>query len=535
VKEIRVVAYARVSSKEQAEKELSIPAQLAAIRKFCKDKGWKLIAEYLDEGKSAKTAERPAFQRMISLAKKQNRNFEAIVVHKFDRFSRSREDHVIYKALLKKHGVIVYSVTEQTDPETPHGFLLEGMLEVISEFYNMNLANETRKGMIQNAKQGYHNGGTPPYGYRVGKIKDNKGNEKSVWVLGPDEEVNTIRRIFDLYVNHNKGYKAIINILNDEGIPSPAGKIWGYSSISAILHNDAYLGYKTWNRYDYVNFGKKKKPADQWIVVKDAHPPIIDVDSFKAVLVKAAERSPTGGSFKAIGPSPYILRSMLKCPMCGVSMVTGRNAQSSRSYSRYYHCGTYARNGTKACKRNSVPKDKIENALINCLIKEFSLLSFPGSLEDEIRRYVDYQNREVTSQLARIDDDLKHLTKRIDIAKDEKVLPDNSMYIAQYVAELNKEVEKLTSERVDVCKLITSPSLTAEQLKVIRDRLKDFANRIKIEPPDVQFTLLKQRVETIVFDQFNNSFIVKIYINSPLELSNTQVKILEKTVYFSLQ
>ncbi|KJR48087.1 resolvase domain protein [Desulfosporosinus sp. I2] len=77
--------FARVSSKEQAEKELSIPAQLIAIRKYCQDKGWKLIEEYLDEGKSAKTAERPAFQRMIALAKKPNKGFDAIVVHKFDR------------------------------------------------------------------------------------------------------------------------------------------------------------------------------------------------------------------------------------------------------------------------------------------------------------------------------------------------------------------------------------------------------------------------------------------------------------------
>lgn len=126
-KEIRAVCYARVSSKEQAEKELSIPAQLEAIRNYCKQKGWKLVHEYIDAGKSAKTDDRTEFQRMIAMAKKQNRNFDIIVVHKFDRFSRNRDDHVIYKSLLKKMGVLVYSVTEQTDPETPHGFLLEGI------------------------------------------------------------------------------------------------------------------------------------------------------------------------------------------------------------------------------------------------------------------------------------------------------------------------------------------------------------------------------------------------------------------------
>ena len=98
MEQLRVAAYARVSSKEQAEKELSIPAQLKAIRKYCQDKNYKLVEEYIDEGKSAKTADRPAFQKMIAIAKKQNRHFDAIIVHKFDRFSRSRGDHVIYSA-----------------------------------------------------------------------------------------------------------------------------------------------------------------------------------------------------------------------------------------------------------------------------------------------------------------------------------------------------------------------------------------------------------------------------------------------------
>ena len=92
------------------------------------------------------------------MAKKQNRNFDVIVVHKFDRFSRSRDDHVIYKSLLKKLSVFAYSVSEQTDPETPHGFLIEGIMEVISEFYNLNLRNEVFKDMKENAKRGFHNG-----------------------------------------------------------------------------------------------------------------------------------------------------------------------------------------------------------------------------------------------------------------------------------------------------------------------------------------------------------------------------------------
>ena len=96
---MKVAIYARVSSERQAEKELSIPAQIKAIQQYCQNKGWVIVNEFIEKGKSAKTDDRPEFQKMIALAKRPNRPFDAIVVHKFDRFSRKRDDHVIYKAL----------------------------------------------------------------------------------------------------------------------------------------------------------------------------------------------------------------------------------------------------------------------------------------------------------------------------------------------------------------------------------------------------------------------------------------------------
>lgn len=278
-KEIKAVAYARVSSKEQAEKELSIPAQLEAIRNYCKQKGWELVHEFIDAGKSAKTDERPEFQRMISAAKKSNRNFNAIIVHKFDRFSRNRDDHVIYKSLLKKIGVTVYSVTEQTDPDTPHGFLMEGILEVVSEFYNLNLKNESMKGLQENAKRGYHNGGRAPYGYRLSRITDKGGVTKTVYVLGPESEASTVKRIFNHYVYDGFGYSKIAVLLNSENIPTYYGQKWTAGSIRTILNNEAYTGNLVWNMCDYSK-GCKKKDESEWIRCENTHPAIVSHEVF---------------------------------------------------------------------------------------------------------------------------------------------------------------------------------------------------------------------------------------------------------------
>ncbi len=134
------------------------------------------------------------------------------------------------------------SITENYDPETPQGFLYEGMIEVINQFYSMNLATETMKGMRENAERGYHNGGRVPYGYRLEKVTDDHGREHSKLVPGPDDEVATVREIFRLAVEENRGTRGISRILNERGVPGPLGPHWNQSSVGHILNNRTYVG-----------------------------------------------------------------------------------------------------------------------------------------------------------------------------------------------------------------------------------------------------------------------------------------------------
>ena len=99
---MKTVIYARVSSEKQAEKDLSIPAQLKALRRYALERGLDIVSEYVDEAESAKSANRPAFQEMIAAAKKKDRPFDSILVWKLSRFARNREDSIIYKSVLRK-------------------------------------------------------------------------------------------------------------------------------------------------------------------------------------------------------------------------------------------------------------------------------------------------------------------------------------------------------------------------------------------------------------------------------------------------
>ena len=110
--------YLRVSTKEQAqtdEKEgYSIPAQREACLKYIREKGWNFVDEYVDRGESARSADRPQLQEMLSRVKKE-RSIDMVIVHKIDRLARNMEDHVAIKAILKRADASLMSVVENIE------------------------------------------------------------------------------------------------------------------------------------------------------------------------------------------------------------------------------------------------------------------------------------------------------------------------------------------------------------------------------------------------------------------------------------
>ena len=146
---MKVAVYSRVSSDKQ-DVDLSISAQLRALRDYAAKHGYQVVREYVDEAESGRTAARPAFREMIALAKTNQPPFEAILVWKLNRFARSRVDSITYKALLRGKGIQVISINEPLD-DSPSGQLLEGVIESIDEFYSANLGQDIKRGMRENA------------------------------------------------------------------------------------------------------------------------------------------------------------------------------------------------------------------------------------------------------------------------------------------------------------------------------------------------------------------------------------------------
>ena len=345
--------YARVSSDRQ-DVDLSISAQLKAIREYAERNDCLVVKEFVDEAESGRSIDRPGFKAMIAAARQSIPPFKVILVWKLSRFARNREDSIIYKSLLRKHGIQVVSINEPVE-DTPSGRLLEGIIEVIDEFYSANLSQDVVRGMRENASRGFFPGGTVPFGYRTAKVYDGATLRTK---LEPDPAaVPVVERIFRESVT-GKGLKEITKGLNKDGLRTRSGKKWGTTSVHNALRNEAYAGVLVWDR------GRGKRARSNGdrnpIRVEGAWTSIVDPQNFGLVQSMLASRAPKVTHPRVV-QSQYVLSGLIRCGACDTSM-TGQSAKSGQFF--YYMCGNFRRRGRDACASQLLPKTFIEELVI---------------------------------------------------------------------------------------------------------------------------------------------------------------------------
>lgn len=349
--------YARFSSDNQREE--SIDAQIRAIEDYAKKNNISIVRIYADRAKSATSDKRPEFQQMIQDSALGI--FNAVIVHKLDRFSRDRYDSASYKRKLKKNGIRLISVTENLDG-SPESVILESLLEGMAEYYSKNLAREVMKGMKETALQCKHTGGKPPLGYDVGPDKR--------YIINEDEAV-IIKKIFEMYLA-GYGYGAIISHLNSNGYRTKIGNPFGKNSLHDILANEKYSGTYTYNRSASKDaFGIRNnhqdKEKDQIIRIPGGMPAIISEETFSKAQAKMKQNKHKAGSYKA--KENYLLSGLIFCGECGHAM-QGNSRLCGRNKTRYvtYRCGNKDR--TKTCNNKEISKEYIEAFVLSELEKK---------------------------------------------------------------------------------------------------------------------------------------------------------------------
>lgn len=374
-------AYIRVSTDDQVE--FSPDSQLKEIRKYAKAHDLILPDEFVfaDEGISGRRSDkRPQFQRMIGTAKLKPKPFDVILLWKFSRFARNREDSIVYKSMLRKQcGIEVVSISEQLS-EDKTSILIEALIEAMDEYYSLNLAEEVKRGMSEK----FSRGGVvsqPPFGYRM---QDG--------IFFPDETAAPIvQMIFQDYLADTP-VRAIANKLNGMGITTRHGNAWENRTVEYVLTNPVYIGKlrrsQTGDRSDRFH--------EQDECVDGQHQPIIEQAVFDAAQAKRAD---TKKMYKKYArhdqPVQFMLKGLVRCDTCGATLVMSSTGQ-------YLQCHNYGRGKCKVShainvrKLNQIVLDQIrEDLTAPDFASRIQKQNVPKSAESPIPALIEKEERKL--------------------------------------------------------------------------------------------------------------------------------------------
>lgn len=434
------VIYARYSSDNQREE--SIEGQLRECKAFAEKNDIQIVDTYIDRALTAKTDNRPNFQKMIKDSEK--RAFDVIIVWKLDRFARNRYDSAHYKALLKKRNVRVLSATEMISPGA-EGILLEAVLEGMAEYYSAELAEKVIRGMTENALKCKYNGGTLPIGYTVDSNK--------FFQIDP-VTAPVVLEAFKHYAN-GATMREITDEMNMRGIHTQRGCKVSINSVTRMLHNRKYIG-----EYKYRD-----------VVNPNGIPAIIPVDLFERVQERMAQNKKAPAKHKA--EDEYLLTTKLYCGKCGCFMVgESGTSQQRKLVHRYYKCVSVKKH--KGCDKKTVRKEWIEDIVIN----QIKRIIFDNELIETIAdRAIEALNTE-SSILPSLRKQYAEIQRGID-----NML--NAIQQGIITSSTKERLEELEQQKSEIAVQITKeemrrPTLTKEQIVFWFERFRKL-NTNKLE------------------------------------------------------
>jgi len=250
---MRAAIYARVSTEDQAKEGFSIAAQVKRLNAYCKARSWIVAGQYIDEGHSGRSTERPAYKLMMTEIEK----WDVLVVLKMDRIHRNSINFTLMMNRLKDAGKEFNSMQESFDTTTAMGRFVMDIIQRIAQLESEQIGERVKIGMTQKAKKGKGLLGFPaPFGYAW------DGHN----LVPIPNEAEIVEQIFCDYLGCVP-LSRIAAKLNFLQVPTKHGAKWEKGTIYAILTNRIYTGYSVWD--DILQKGK--------------HVPIVDTVQFEQV------------------------------------------------------------------------------------------------------------------------------------------------------------------------------------------------------------------------------------------------------------
>lgn len=360
-KDYRIAAaYIRVSTDDQVE--LSPASQLVEIRKWGSANGYIVPDEFVfvDEAKSGrKVTGRDDFRRLIGVAKQKPKPFDAILLWKFSRFARNRDDAVLYKSILRKQLHIEVISIKEPIAEGKLGIIMEAMIEAMDEYYSINLAEDVKRGMEEKHRRGELQA-TPSFGYAA---QDG--------VLVPREpEASYVREMFSRFLS-GQGFYPIARWLNDLGVRTHRGTAFENRTVEYILRNPVYIGKLRWNPT-----GKTRRDYDNpdILVVDGKHTPLVDEETWNAVQARISQLKVIHKYHgRPLGSNKDWISGIVRCAACGGTMIFSKP--------HYWKCNNYVRGRCQTSQHIST--DTLKESILARL--QADAISSDGLIFDVVR------------------------------------------------------------------------------------------------------------------------------------------------------
>lgn len=497
--------YLRLSSEDMNEGESnSISNQRDLLRSYITQKvdlqGYEIL-EFIDDGHSGATFDRPALNRLLKLVGKA---IDTVIVKDFSPFGRNLIEVGNYiDQVFPFLGVRFIAVNEDYDSKNYKGSTASidvGLKALIYEMYSRDISVKIRAVQVSKFKKGEYLCALPLYGYMRSKTEKNK------LIQNPDT-ASTIKRIFALACE-GKIPTQIAVMFNDEGIQSPYmyhkekgtdklrgwklssdNIIWTDAAIRRYLSDERYTGKQISRKRTKIDIGTKKTvqiPREDWIICEDAHEPIISKEIWEQAQKVLKEYKP-----KPYTKADYnLFKGMLKCQHCGKTLTLAKYQKKP-----YYHCATRRFVTFCECKDIHIDEGQLKGYVLAEIQRQVRL--FASSVVGGENHL---QSDKYQLEMERIEKQLKHLdlkkTALFERLADGKLSKEK---FKQNTAELTEQKEQLESKKMLILqKLNTS-------YKVEDNSLKDLGKYAEIQ--ELTAALVAELIQTI-----------KVYSDNSLEI-----------------
>lgn len=500
--------YYRLSQEDERQGEsVSIDNQRTILRKYAEEHGFAIHDEYIDDGISGTTFQRPEVQRLLDDAKTGVIN--TIIVKDLSRFGRNYIEvgqYVDY--VFPAFGIRFIAIQDNVDTENRDSGAMEMMpiMNVFNEWHAANTSKKIRAVKKAHAKEGIYTAKKAAYGYKIGA-------DKRRTPVIDEETAPIVKRIFEMYASGMSPRK-ISEILNLEGIPSPAtyaytqsGQkpkpnvvgLWTAVTIREMLNKIIYIGHMAqlrWTSLSYKNHKRFRKDESEWAVVYNSHEPIISQELWDKV--QERKKSVAQGRKTKVGYT-HPLSGFLFCADCGNKMKLCTSV--SRKGTRLYHfdCGYHLRYGKAYCFSHYIAANALEEIVLGD-IREMAqriVLDEKAVREDFIRHNAELADQAIKSAKKELQAKRKRteeLSRLMQVAYEDRVrgkMPED--ICIGFIQKYSDEQKKLETEIAEKEAKLTETENTIQSADEFIRNIKKY-----LEAPELSREMCYELIDRII-------------------------------------